>query len=397
MQNGAEASTESTIDETRNRGDFLENNHNYDEIQHKTRKVVELLFVFLALLFLSSCSSVLPQPQEMGNMALLRTFGADLGEDENWLVTVSTGAQPTGLDGAKEPPIILQAESASLEGASHHINSLTQHTIFYGYVDQLLIGDDLAQDGILHLLEYFSNSQQLSLGTGIWLCDETANALLSQEQEEGTEPFLATITEESRLGTAGITRKVGEVLSDIKEDNGSYIPILGINDQNIIQETGYGILKGESLVALFQGELATGLSLLEGHNQLQEFSTSHGVFAFDLSQIKVKYQGDWHNQKLNSVDISLEMQGELLEYPKGLSEDDMTRVRFEFQSHLAEICNTTILNLQNKEVDPLHIQNKLAFSQPMHKATLSDTWDEIFSMLKFTTSVKIDLVDRDEF
>ena len=57
------------------------------------------LLAALALL-LTGCSG-LPRPREMGDMALLRTMGVDLGE-EGLSVTVSTGPRARGLQGEGE-------------------------------------------------------------------------------------------------------------------------------------------------------------------------------------------------------------------------------------------------------------------------------------------------------
>ena len=87
-------------------------------------------------------------------MALLRTMGVDAGEKEGDLrVTVSTGKRAAGLQGEGQPPLILSAEGGSLSSACLAMQGLSDSYVFYGYVDQLLLGEELALEGVQTVLD----------------------------------------------------------------------------------------------------------------------------------------------------------------------------------------------------------------------------------------------------
>lgn len=372
-------------------------NRKLNDVQFKTARVVELLLIFIAVSFLSSCSmesSLLPVPQEMGNMALLRTFAVDLGEDENWKVTVSTGKQGKGLQGEQESPLVLSGESASLIGACRQLESLTDHTVFYGYVDQLVVGMDVGKDGVNHLLEYFASQSSLSLGTGIWIVDGVASDLLTEAEEEGAEVYLDNIITESKLGTQGMTRKIGQVMTEIREQNSSFVPILGINEQNGLEETGYALFSGEQYVARIEGEKAQGLNLLLGQDQLIELEQVQGVFAVNLSPTSVTYQGDWqveNDQKLNSVVICLDLQGKLLEFSSVPQGDELKVLEIHGEEMVVALCEKILSDLQKHQTDLMNLKGHLSTRNPSQSRYLEEHWEEIFPSLDIQVKVDITL------
>lgn len=365
--------------------------------EYKVSRLLELLFIFLAFSFLSGCSkeeTLLPVPQEMGNMALLRTFAADVGEDVPWKVTVSTGKQAKGLQGEQEPPLVLSGESASLIGACRQLEGLTDHTIFYGYIDQLLLGMDVGNTGISHVLEYFTTQPALSLGTGIWLSSSTGEELIVATAEEGTQEYLGTMISESKLGNLGLTRKIGEVLTDIREINATYIPILGVNPQGGLEEEGYALFRGDTFVTTLKDQEAMGLNLLLGQDQLLELQQNQGIYAVNLNQISTSYQGEWSDeddQKLKSVEIHLEIRGKLLEYSHRPEEEALKILRMQGEEEVAKLCQSTLAVLQKYQVDVLYLSGHLGLSHPLQWTWLENNWEDVFSQVEMTVIPHITL------
>lgn len=370
-------------------------NRKLNNEQLRISYLLELMLIFLAMIFLSSCSSLLPVPQEMGNMALLRTFAVDGNEVDGWKVTVSTGKQAKGLQGEEEAPTVLTGESASLQGACRQLEGRTDHYVFYGYVDQLVVSTDLAKEGMEKVLEYFASNSQLSLGTGIWLTQGKASDLLTATETEGAEAYLGTIVEESHLGTAGITRKVGEILTEIREQEATFIPVLSPNSYGTLEEKGYGILKGDTFVSLLQGNHAKGLTFLKEHDQLLEVTTPQGVYALNLSQMNTCYSSQWDfvsgDHKLNSVHVNLEIQGDLVEYPSLPSKEEQEHLVTEAELQIKHNVEKTLAKLQELQADVVNIGGEIALTSPQHSEMLRENWNEIFPDLEIDVQVSLNL------
>ena len=228
------------------------------------RRCLLLLLAALTLL-LTGCSG-LPYPREMGDMALLRTMGVDLGED-GLSVTVSTGPRAKGLQGEGEQALVLTAQGASLSDAALSIQSLSDSYVFFGYVDQLLLGQELAGAGVTQVLDYFARDVELGLGAQLWVVrGATAGEAVESGGEQGVESRLSTLRLDGEMGVAALARTAGEVYTDLLEQGSAYLPALrpGTEDQAVLLEAGYAVLKGDTLAGFLDGEAARGLELLVG-------------------------------------------------------------------------------------------------------------------------------------
>ena len=217
----------------------------------------------VAAALLAGCgTTALPYAREMGDMALMRTMGVDTGEGgaEQLHVTVSSGRRARGLQGEAEPPLVLSAERESISSACLAMQGLSDSYVFYGHVDQLLLGEELSRRGILETLQYFSQDQELGMGTQVWIVrGGTAAEAISAEQERGVESRLSTIQTDSEMGMAGMTRTVGETLTSLMEDGSAYLPGLVPGEDGALLESGYGVVKDGMLAGWLTGEQARGL------------------------------------------------------------------------------------------------------------------------------------------
>lgn len=73
------------------------------------------------------------------------------------------------MQGEAEPPLVLSAERESISSACLAMQGLSDSYVFYGHVDQLLLGEELSRRGILETLQYFSQDQELGMGTQVWI------------------------------------------------------------------------------------------------------------------------------------------------------------------------------------------------------------------------------------
>lgn len=357
----------------------MKNDHklNSDHSSEEKRQIstlFQMLLLFLALIFLSGCSGYLPQPQEMGNMLLLRSFAVD--KEENWQVTSSSGQR------AGQEPLVLTGSGRTLAGASQNLHAASEHSVFFGYVDQLILGKSAMGADLYEVLDYFTQDSQLSLGTGIWLHLGEAQTFL--EGDVDSVAYLHSLQEESRLGLAGICRKTGEVLADLKGNGKSYLPIL-TSEEGKILENGYAVLDDGEIVGLLQEELATGLMLLECHSHFQELSLPQGNYAVSVQQIKSNIWGTWDDQKLISVDICLSVEVDFI----GNSQDEkalLTAIGDVLSAQGAE----TLSQLQFWDCDALNLGNALALGSPPHKSLLENQWETWFPEVDFHLTVKVE-------
>lgn len=274
------------------------------------KKVLAAALCGAVMFLLPGCGGErLPYAREMGDMALMRTMGVDTGEGgaEQLHVTVSSGRRARGLQGEAEPPLVLSAERESISSACLAMQGLSDSYVFYGHVDQLLLGEELSRRGILETLQYFSQDQELGMGTQVWIVrGGTAAEAISAEQERGVESRLSTIQTDSEMGMAGMTRTVGETLTSLMEDGSAYLPGLVPGEDGALLEAGYGVVKDGMLAGWLTGEQARGLELAAGQvgADILELETRGGGAAVRVTAVSVSCVPEFSGERLTGLELA---------------------------------------------------------------------------------------------
>lgn len=227
---------------------------------------MKILAALALCLLLCGCDG-LPRAREMGDMALLRTMGVD-GDGQSVTLSVSTGPRAKGLQAEGQPALVLSAKGDSLSSACLSLQGQSDSYVFFGHVDQLLVGEELARQGMEPVLDYFARDSELGMDARLWVVrGDRASQAVTSGGDEGVEARLSTLRTDGKMGVALQTRAVGEIYADLLEWGAAFVPALSLVEQEdtTLAERGYGVLKGDALAGFLDGEAAEGLELLIGH------------------------------------------------------------------------------------------------------------------------------------
>ena len=138
----------------------------------------------------------------MGDMALLRVMGVDRGESGP-AMSAATGPQPP-----EQPARLWRGEGSSLSAAAQAIQSRSDRYVFFGYVDQLLLGEGQSRRGVEDIFAYVARDAQLSLAARLWVVQgDTARTALEAGGTGGWRaawpPWLQTGRWAYRFGPGG--------------------------------------------------------------------------------------------------------------------------------------------------------------------------------------------------
>ncbi len=179
--------------------------------------------------------TTLPAPREMENMVLFRTLGADGGS-----YTASTSR-------SEEKAVVLTAWGEDLQAGKTDLQRRSDSTVFLGYVDHVLVGEELAQAGVAPLLDQMGRDGELGLGARLWVVrGDTARAGVESGGESGVDRRLNTL----RLsGTE--TRTAGEVWADLLDRGTAVVPALELKD-GLLTPAGWAVLEGDRLAGFLE-------------------------------------------------------------------------------------------------------------------------------------------------
>ena len=353
----------------------------------------------VAAALLAGCgTTALPYAREMGDMALLRTMGVDAGEEAGQVrVTVSTGKRAAGLQGESQPPLILSAAGESLSAACLSMQGLSDSYVFYGYVDQLLLGEEAALEGVEPVLDYFSRDVELGLGAQVWLVrGGTAQAAIEAGGETGVDSRLSTLQTDSEMGAAGITRTAGEVFSSLLEQGCAYLPALRAagaeeGEQTALLEAGYGVLRDGALAGCLEGESAKGLELLTGQTaeDIIEVDLPSGRAVARITEVSTRCEPVFQGEELTGLRLHCRAAAELAEFHEPMDQGELAQLREALEERESLRLRQVMEQLRAWGTDCTALGSQVAQANPARWEKLREEWEERFSTIPYEVSVQV--------
>jgi len=353
-----------------------------------------LLPLFAVCLLLTGCSG-LPAAREMGDMALLRTMGVDAALG-GVAVTGSTGPRAKGLEAEGEPALTLSAQRESLSGACLTMQGQSDSYVFFGYVDQLLVGQELAERGLRPVLDYFARDAELGLGAQLWLVrDASAKDAVSAGGDEGVDSRLETLERDSEMGIAALTRTAGETYTDLLELGSAFVPALSPagDGSAVLTGRGYGVLKGDALAGFLDGQAAEGLELLAGgaSPDLLEAELPGNRVSVKLTSARTKSRLKFHGDTPSALELTCKVEARLSEYENRPTDRELAQLRTELESQIRARLTAALDELRELETDCTGLGAKAAIFCPAQWQKIQTKWPQIFSEVPIDIAIETGL------
>lgn len=343
------------------------------------RRVLCVLLL-AACLFLAGCRG-LPAPREMEDMALLRAMGVDQAGEELLLTVTAGSGQEDGKD--KGQALVLSARGSSLSAAALSLQGCSDRAVYFGYVDQLLLGEGLARRGVRPVLDYFARDTDLGLGARLWVArGSSGEEALNSDGREGAAWRLATLRSDGEMGAAVISRTAGEVYADLLELGCAYAPALSVSQREEASLTGggYAVLREDQLVGFLDGEEARGLELLAGrpsdHVLAVELSGGRAVVRLTGGSALCRFSRD------GRLVIRCRATARLAEYGAPLTEGERDLVRMALEEREYARTRSAMALLRSWETDCLGLGEKAALSAPGRWSAWKEDWPRRFGAME---------------
>lgn len=342
-------------------------------------------FLWLSLLLAGCTSLSLPYGREIEETVLMGSLAVDL--EESGLQLTATSHQQASSD---TEAVLLSAQAQSISGGLASLQSQGEEWVFFGHVEQILLGEDMAKKGLKDVLDFMATDGQLRLESSAWVVKEgRAGDLLSNQQEGGANQRLETLEQGQQLTQA---RNAREALVDLEYNGCTYLPAI-VQGEGIVP-VGYALFREEALCGWLTEELAQGFDLLIGQveGQIVELSqVSDSVVAVELSGACTQYQPIFTGEILTGLQIKTKVEAEVVEY-RGLGH---SRGEDWVQPQLEVLCQTQITEvvgqLQQLDADVLHWQALSSLTSPWEKEKISQQWAEQFAQLDIQIEVEVEL------
>lgn len=344
-------------------------------------------------LLLTGCSG-LPTAREMGDMALLRTMGVDQAQ-EGVAVTGSTGPRAKGLQAEGEPALTLEADRPSLSAACLAMQGQSDNYVFFGYVDQLLLGEELARAEVRPVLDYFARDGELGLGAQLWLVrGTTARKAVASGGDQGVDSRLETLQRDSEMGVASITRTAGEIYTDLLELGCAFAPALSPDGKGGLEERGYGVLKNGVLTGFLDGEEARGLELLVGgpSSHILEIELPGGGVTVKTSSACTRSELKFQEGVPAVLRVVCRIEARLSEYGEHPGAEELELIRAQMETRERERIGAALERMKELRADCVGLGAKAAMLCPAEWRPVQESWPEWFSRVPVEIQVAVKIL-----
>lgn len=343
-------------------------------------------------LLLTSCAGF-PAAREMGDMALLRTMGVD-ARGEELAVTASTGQAEAGRQG--ESALVVSARRESLSAACLAMQGQSDRYVFFGHVDQLLLGEGVARQGIRPVLDYFARNVELSLGTRLWLIRGTeAGQAIASGGEKGVDARLATLQSDGKLGIAPKTRTVGEVYTDLLERGSAFVPALTLAEEDTLTECGYGVFRSDRLAGFLEGEAARGLELLAGQlpAEILEEELEGNPLSVRIGGAQVRSALEFQGEEPAALRVTCQVKGRLEEYQRPLTAAERETLYVRLEERLGRSGEAALARLREWQTDCAGLGSRAALMCPGRWKDIREDWPRWFAQVPVELRVQVTIQD----
>lgn len=147
------------------------------------------IVLLLALVLLAGCWSSL----ELERRALVAAMGVDRGRDGKMLVTAQIisperavrrpGAARAAAGGEEPAVLVVSAEARTLAEAVRLIAKDTGRTLFFPHLAVMVVGEDLAREGLQPVVDWVPRNRELRMATWFAVAPGSARAVVANTAE----------------------------------------------------------------------------------------------------------------------------------------------------------------------------------------------------------------------
>ena len=296
-----------------------------------------------------------------------------------------------------EPALTLTADRESLSAACLAMQGQSESYVFFGYVDQLLVGEGLAAEGVRPVLDHFARNSELGLGAQMWLVrGASARDALSAGGDEGIDTRLETIQNDSKMGIANLTRTAGAVYTDLLELGSAYVPALSPAGEGgaVLAEQGYGVLKGDVLAGFLEGEAAKGLELLAGGSSADvlDVELAEGPVSVKVTSACTKSRLEFQGDVPSALKLTCKVEVRLLEYRTRPDGQGVESLRTEAARRERVRLEAALDRLQAWGTDCAGLGAKAGMFHPDRWQAVQADWPEWFSRMPVEIQVEVKIL-----
>lgn len=362
-----------------------------------------MLYSLCLALSLTSCASF-PYTHEIESTVLMRTLGVDVGTAsvDGVAVTASAGARSSAGTQEGQAPTRLSAQADTISAACQQMQGLGDRFIFFGDVEQLLVGEGQAARSLTAVLSHVGRDRALRLEAQVWCVRGASAADVLFSDQEGAGARLDAMREDAGLFSAGLPKSAREALVELSLNGCTFVPALALTErragdgaagETAIVPAGYALIRDGALAGWTDPEASRGVNLLLGKvdtDVLELVTPDCSRVALKISGARTRYAPQVTDGALTGLTVTCHIEADVAER-RGecvLNEETLLWLERALAGVTKRRMAAAVEQLQALDADCLGLGAKAALAAPWHKTLLASQWQARFATLPITIEVE---------
>ncbi len=373
----------------------------------KNLKFLIIMLIMLAPIFLTGCWD----SKEINTLLIVTGVALDISDEPGKVdITlqigknqqpVSGGSSQSSSDGGNQT-IVIKSTSGTIKNAIANINRDHSRVVLLHHNQVLLIGSELAKQGIAPYVDFFIREQQSRLEVPVAIVDGRADEILMAKVEpEGISGvFLEQLFESmSNVSLKARVRVLDLITRLIDGHCSAAIPILSlddaVNDQQSkeIKVSGFGGFRKDKMVVEFSHDQFFSYIWTLGEVEMcnLDVSDQKGKVNLEISKLESKLSPKLLSD--NSVALTIDVQAKMaiseLQGFKDMEPKELIDYVIKIsEKELKERMEETFALAQQNGTDIYKIGVMINQRNPKAWKKMKNDWDNIFSKIHLNINVK---------
>ncbi len=354
------------------------------------------------LLFLSGCM----ESRELKERTIIEAVGID-EKNGTYNLTFqqyepSSGQGSGGKSDSSGKSKPVQSEGRSISEAIDTVTHYNGNEVFLGNSTYIVLGADMAKEGILQELHYFNGENEVSPSTMLIIAEKSASELLSKQAEskEQGSSSIGDILEQGQKNGVIADPTMADVLRCLVENSAApYLPVISVvekGDSSTVKVTGMAVFRGERMVDIIPIDEAKGILWADDKMEralLVVEDGELGILSAEVQKSKTSVTVTLNKglpQFHLTVDCSAQLQ-EVIGADRGgtLNEKQQKRAQSLLEQEIKSLMETAIKRcFTEQSCDIFRFGQHLKKTQPHYWKQNESRWEELMKDCGISVSVR---------
>lgn len=349
-----------------------------------------LIALLLIPLLLTGCR----ESKQIDELSFVKMLAIDKSESG---LTVTAGIQiPASKEKENSGSEVISVECETLSEGLNLLEGATEKKIFFGQINCILLGEEMARSGIIDTVDYLVRSDELRFDIPVIVIKASTAKKLVEDAKESEEHISQRIVKklESNYSTSSSGEIQLSTLVEMLEDpfRAPYLPYITVKENDGFSVTGYAVFENDRVKEFLNKEDSLGINMLNGTVEnymtvayienkqvclkISDFKSGikmkNGVFYVDARFRSEVVQASAEIEKFDT-----ELNGKVIEYQNG---------------EVKEIIENSLKKLKELKCDVSVFGDTFHNVSPKTAEQYMNNWSETFPKIKIEINVssKID-------